>query len=113
MESRPPPNLSDPAELAAYRAELREVARGLRYGGVGVTLIGAGVALARAKLWPAIPVLVPVVMIVAGRDADDHRDRVRASPIMRGGCAATKDDNRAWCRWPSNSLPARVPGPMS
>jgi hypothetical protein len=66
MESRPPPNLSDPAELAAYRTELRRVVRGLRYGGVGVTLAGAGVALARAKLWPAVPVLVPVVVIALG-----------------------------------------------
>jgi heme/copper-type cytochrome/quinol oxidase subunit 2 len=66
MESRPPPNLSDPAELAAYRKELREVVRGLRYGSVGVTLAGAAVALARAKVWPAIPVLVPVVVIALG-----------------------------------------------
>lgn len=66
MESRPPPNLSDPAEFAAYRKELREVVRGLRYGSVGVTLAGAGVGLARAKLWPAIPLLVPVVVIALG-----------------------------------------------
>jgi hypothetical protein len=66
MESRPPPNLSDPAELAAYRTELRRVVRGLRYGSVGVMMVGAAVALARAKTWPAIPVLVPVIMIALG-----------------------------------------------
>ena len=66
MESRPPPNLSDPAELAAYRTELRRVVRGLRYGSVGVTIAGAVMALLRAKLWPAIPMLVPVVVIALG-----------------------------------------------
>ena len=66
MESRPPPNLSDPAEFAAYRKELREVVRGLRYGSVGVTLAGAAVRAGAAKVWPAIPVLVPVVVIALG-----------------------------------------------
>lgn len=40
--------------------------RGLRYGSVGVTLAGAAIALARTKLWPAIPVLVPIVAIALG-----------------------------------------------
>ena len=66
MEGRPPPNLSDPHELAAYRRELRGVARGLRFGGVTVTLVGALIALARAKLWPAIPVLIPIVVVALG-----------------------------------------------
>ena len=48
MEGRPPPNLSDPAELAAYRRELRDVVRGLRLGSVGVTIFGAVIALLRA-----------------------------------------------------------------
>ena len=32
MEGRPPPNLKDPLELAAYRRELRGVASGVRWG---------------------------------------------------------------------------------
>ncbi|MBN8815448.1 MAG: hypothetical protein J0J06_08385 [Sphingomonas sp.] len=66
MEGRPPPNLSDPAELAAYRRELRDVVRGLRLGSVGVTIFGAAIALLRAQVWPAIPVLVPLVVIALG-----------------------------------------------
>ena len=42
MDVRPPPNLNDPAEFAAYRQELRNVVRGVRYGGIGLALIGAG-----------------------------------------------------------------------
>jgi len=63
MENRPPPNLSDPAEFAAYRRELRDVVRGVRYGGIGLALIGAGVAGLRAWVWPAIPALAPLMVI--------------------------------------------------
>ena len=66
MDSRPPPNLSDPAEFAAYRQELRQVVRGLRLGSVGVMILGAVTALLRAKVWPAIPMLVPLVVITLG-----------------------------------------------
>lgn len=66
MEHRPPPNLNDPVELAAYRRELRQVVRGLRLGSVGVTILGALLALLRAKLWPALPMLVPVVVVALG-----------------------------------------------
>jgi cobalamin biosynthesis protein CobD/CbiB len=66
MESRPPPNLKDPLELAAYRRELRGVASGVRWGGIGITLIGAAVAVLRAWAWPAIPALVPMIVVVWG-----------------------------------------------
>lgn len=66
MENRPPPNLNDPAELAAYRQELRQVVRGLRYGSIGVTIVGAVIALLRAKVWPGMPILVPLVVISLG-----------------------------------------------
>ncbi len=66
MDSRPPPNLSDPAEFAAYRQELRRVVRGLRMGSVGVMIVGAMLALLRAKVWPAIPILVPLVVVALG-----------------------------------------------
>lgn len=63
MDVRPPPNLKDPAEFAAYRQELRNVVRGVRYGGIGLALIGAGVAGLRAWIWPAIPALAPLMVI--------------------------------------------------
>jgi hypothetical protein len=66
MESRPPPNLKDPDELAAYRRELRNVARGVRRGGIGITLIGAAVAGLRTWTWPAIPALIPVIVLAWG-----------------------------------------------
>lgn len=66
MEGRSPPNLKDPLELAAYRRELRGVASGVRWGGIGITLMGAMVAALRAWAWPAIPVLIPMIVVVWG-----------------------------------------------
>lgn len=66
MESRPPPNLKDPGELAAYRRELRGVASGVRWGGIGITLVGAVVAALRAWAWPAIPALIPMIVVAWG-----------------------------------------------
>jgi hypothetical protein len=66
MEGRPPPNLKDPLELAAYRRELRGVASGVRWGGIGITLIGAVIAALRAWAWPAIPVLIPMIVVAWG-----------------------------------------------
>ena len=66
MTIPPPPDLTDPAQLAAYRRELGGVARGVRFGGVGVTVAGALAAAVRAFAWPALPVLVPVVLIALG-----------------------------------------------
>lgn len=66
MESRPPPNLTDPAELAAYRTELRGLARGVRYGGVSITVLGAVLAGLRQWLWPQMTVLLPMVTIALG-----------------------------------------------
>lgn len=58
-----PPNLNDPAELAAYRRELRGVARGVRTGGVALAVIGAIVAAVRAWAVPTLPALVPTVIV--------------------------------------------------
>ena len=67
MEDRPPPpNLNDPAELAAYRLELRGVARGVRFGAIAITLLGAAVALLRVYALPSIPVIVPLVVLALG-----------------------------------------------
>lgn len=65
MDSRPPPDLNDPAALKAYRRELRGVARGWRYAGVALAVIGAGLLLARSRHLLAIHILVPVLIIVA------------------------------------------------
>jgi len=66
MDGRPPPNLKDPLALAAYRRELRGVASGVRWGGIGITVIGAMVAALRAWAWPAIPALIPMVVVAWG-----------------------------------------------
>lgn len=65
MESRPPPNLTDPAELKAYRRELRGVARGWRYSGIVLAALGAALLVARSRHVLAIHVLVPILIIVA------------------------------------------------
>ena len=65
MESRPPPNLSDPVELKAYRKELRGVARGWRYSGIALAVLGAALLAARARHVLAIHVLVPILLVVA------------------------------------------------
>lgn len=66
MEGRPPPNLKDPGDLAAYRRELRGVASGVRWGGIGVTLVGAVIAALRAWAWPGIPALIPLIVVAWG-----------------------------------------------
>ncbi|MHA6719945.1 hypothetical protein ACX40Y_10910 [Sphingomonas sp. RS6] len=57
-----PPRLSDPAERAAYKAELRTVARPLRMGAVWLAVLGALLAAVRARLWP-MPIAVPVAVL--------------------------------------------------
>ncbi len=64
MESRPPPDLNDPAALKAYRRELRGVARGWRYAGIALALFGAGLLMARSRHVLAIHVLVPILIVV-------------------------------------------------
>ena len=66
MDGRPPPNLKDPSELAAYRHEQRGVASGVRWGGIGITLAGIAIAVLRAWTLPAISVLIPIVVISWG-----------------------------------------------
>jgi cobalamin biosynthesis protein CobD/CbiB len=66
MEGRPPPNLKDPGDLAAYRREVRGVASGVRWGGIAIILVGATVAALRAWVWPAIPALIPLIVVAWG-----------------------------------------------
>lgn len=81
-----PPNLNDPAERAAYRRELRNVARSVRLTGVTLAVAGALLALARARLWPDLPrgavlavILLGLVAMAAGVviRARYHRARMR------------------------------------
>jgi len=64
MASRPPPDLSDPAALKAYRRELRGVARGWRYSGIALAVIGAALLAARSRHVLAVHVLVPILIVI-------------------------------------------------
>lgn len=63
MNATPPPDLDDPAERAAYRRELRGVARPVRYLGLALALIAVVVAAARAWV-PQIPTAVPLFLLI-------------------------------------------------
>ena len=58
------PDLADPAERAAYIAELSQVSRGTRSVGLALAVAGAGLAVIRAVWLPRLPALVPLVLIV-------------------------------------------------
>jgi hypothetical protein len=60
--NRPPPNLNDPAERAAYRRELRGLVPWVRYVGMALALAGAAIAV----LWPHLPGALALVVIVSG-----------------------------------------------
>ncbi|HWK35718.1 hypothetical protein [Sphingomonas sp.] len=61
---RDPPDLSDPVQLARYRAELRTVARGTRTMGIMLALVGVAAAILRGTVVPQLPEMVPLVLIV-------------------------------------------------
>lgn len=67
--NRPPPNLQDPAERAAYRRELRGLAPWVRYTGMALALAGAAVAVLKPE-WPGVIALaiiaVGFALMVAG-----------------------------------------------
>ncbi len=67
--NRPPPNLADPAERAAYRRELRGLVPWVRYTGMALALLGAGIAVLEPT-WPGAIALVFIAcgfaMMVAG-----------------------------------------------
>lgn len=58
------PDLNDPAERAAYLAELRRVGSGTRASGMAFAALGAGLAIVRAYWLPQLPAVVPLVVIV-------------------------------------------------
>ena len=57
--TRPPPNLADPAERAAYRRELRALVPWVRYTGIALALAGAALAVLEPR-WPGAIALVVV-----------------------------------------------------
>jgi len=61
-----PPDLKDPATLAAYRQELRGVARPLRYTGVLFAVTGLVLALVQRFWMPQLPTIVPLAAIALG-----------------------------------------------
>jgi hypothetical protein len=67
--NRPPPNLADPTERAAYRRELRGLVPWVRHAGMGLALVGAGVAVLKPE-WPGAVALAIIAlgfaMMVAG-----------------------------------------------
>ncbi|MES2045286.1 MAG: hypothetical protein V4475_15545 [Pseudomonadota bacterium] len=67
--NRPPPNLADPVERAAYRRELRGLVPWVRYSGMALALLGAGIAVLEPT-WPGVIALVFIAcgfaMMVAG-----------------------------------------------
>ena len=67
--NRPPPNLADPVERAAYRRELRGLVPWVRYTGTALALLGAGIAVIEPQ-WPGAIALAIIAlgfaMMVAG-----------------------------------------------
>jgi uncharacterized RDD family membrane protein YckC len=59
----PRPDLTDPAQRAAYQRELRMVARPVRWLGVLVAVLAAALALVRARYAPQIPLVLPLFLL--------------------------------------------------
>jgi hypothetical protein len=80
--NRPPPNLNDPVERAAYRRELRGLVPWVRYTGMALALIGAGIAVIEPT-WPGALALAIIAfgfaMMVAsiGIRTRYHKRRMR------------------------------------
>ncbi|OYY68041.1 hypothetical protein [Sphingomonas sp. 28-63-12] len=83
----PRPDLDNPVQRAAYRHELRQVARPIRWIGLALALAATLMAALRARYWPQLPVIVPLFLLavaalhlVAGVVIRTHYHRAR----MRG-----------------------------
>lgn len=61
-----PPDLRDPVQLAAYRRELRGIARPLRYTGVAFAILGAALVIARQRWLPQMPAVIPMAALALG-----------------------------------------------
>lgn len=62
----PPPDLKDAAQLAAYKRELRYVARPLRLAGLAFAVLGVLLVVGRLLWWPAMPVAIPGAALALG-----------------------------------------------
>lgn len=58
-----PPDLRDPVQRAAYRRELAGVARPIRWLGVALAIVAAALAALRARYWPQLPPVLPLVLL--------------------------------------------------
>ena len=58
-----PPDLDNPVERAAYKRELRMIARPVRYLGLALAVLAALLAAARALYWPRLPVVIPLFLL--------------------------------------------------
>lgn len=61
-----PPDLKDPAQLAAYRRELRGVAKPLRYTGIAFALLGVVLAVVQRSWGPQMPTAIPMAAVSLG-----------------------------------------------
>ena len=61
-----PPDLNDPVQLAAYRRELRYVARPLRLAGLAFAILGILLVVARLIWWPVMPIAIPAAALALG-----------------------------------------------
>jgi hypothetical protein len=61
-----PPDLKDPAQLAAYRRELRGVAKPLRYTGIAFALLGVALAVVQRNWVPQMPTAIPMAAVSLG-----------------------------------------------
>jgi hypothetical protein len=61
-----PPDLKDPAQLAAYRRELRGVGKPLRYTGIAFALLGVVLAVAQRTWVPQMPSAIPMAAVSLG-----------------------------------------------
>lgn len=67
-EALSPPDLTTPGGRAAYRRELNQVARPVRYGGIALALTGFGIGLTRFTFepWPDALRLLALVLCLLG-----------------------------------------------
>lgn len=61
-----PPDLSDPAQRAAYMRELRAIVRPIRIMGVVFAGVGLVFAILQRTRFPAIPTVIPLGLIAFG-----------------------------------------------
>lgn len=61
-----PPDLRDPVQRAAYQRELRAIARPIRLTGVALLVAGAALAVVQRLWFPALPTVIPLVLLGMG-----------------------------------------------